>query len=62
MEYIICLITNCPDQETAKRVANEAQGMIDHFGVDTFLKLVDFMKAHPDMVQVGLGMIGVNSK
>ena len=36
--------------------------MIDHFGVDTFLKLVDFMKAHPDMVQVGLGMIGVNGK
>lgn len=57
-EYVIQLQLPAPDKETAKKVADEAQAMIDQFGYDVFLRGVSFMRTHPEMVNVALGMIG----
>lgn len=49
-----------PNIETAKRVANEAQRLIDVYGYYNFLNLVEFMKQNPNMVQLGLNLINKN--
>ena len=43
-----------PNLEVAKRVADEAQRLIDIYGYYNFLNLVEFMKQNPSMVQMGL--------
>lgn len=43
--------------EVAKRVADEAQRLIDIYGYYNFLNLVEFMKQNPSMVQMGLSLI-----
>lgn len=40
-----------------KRVADEAQRLIDIYGYYNFLNLVEFMKQNPSMVQMGLSLI-----
>ncbi len=56
-EFKIQLILPAPNANVAKEVADEAQALIDQFGYEAFLNGVAFMKAHPDMVDVALGMI-----
>lgn len=56
-EYTIQVSLVAPDKEVAKQVANEAQALIDQFGYEQFLKLVNFIKHNPNMVQMGLRMI-----
>lgn len=56
-EYKIQLILPAPSQEAAKQVANEAQALIDRFGGDTFLRVCDFIKKNPQIVQTALKMI-----
>lgn len=56
-EYTISLQVPAPDVDTAKEVANEAQALIDQFGVEIFLKAVAYAKSHPTMVQVAISMI-----
>ena len=46
-----------PNLEVAKRVADEAQRLIDIYGYYNFLNLVEFMKQNPSMVQMGLRKI-----
>lgn len=46
-----------PNLEVAKRVADEAQRLIDIYGYYNFLNLVEFMKQNPSMVQMGLSLI-----
>lgn len=46
-----------PDIEVAKRVADEAQRLIDIYGYYNFLNLVEFMKQNPNMVRMGLNLI-----
>lgn len=53
--------TNCPNLEVAKRVADEAQRLIDIYGYYNFLNLVEFMKQNPSMVQMGLSLINKNN-
>lgn len=55
--YHIVLVLEAPNEESAKRVATEAQHLIDMFGGNTFLRAVEFMKTHPDMLNMALGMI-----
>lgn len=43
-----------PNLEVAKRVADEAQRLIDIYGYYNFLNLVEFMKQNPSMVQRGI--------
>lgn len=55
-----------PNLEVAKRVADEAQRLIDIYGYDiygyyNFLNLVEFMKQNPSMVQMGLSLINKNN-
>lgn len=55
-----------PNLEVAKRVADEAQRLIDTYLIDTygyynFLNLVEFMKQNPSMVQMGLSLINKNN-
>jgi hypothetical protein len=54
-----------PNLEVAKRVADEAQRMIDIYGYYNFyynfLNLVEFMKQNPSMVQMGLSLINKNN-
>lgn len=57
IEYKIQVSLPAPNLEIAKKVANEAQGLIDTFGYYQFLNLVEFMKANPSMVQMGLRLI-----
>lgn len=47
-----------PNLEVAKRVADEAQRLIDIYN---FLNLVEFMKQNPSMVQMGLSLINKNN-
>lgn len=47
--------------EVAKRVADEAQRLIDIYGYYNFLNLVEFMKQNPSMVQMGLSLINKNN-
>lgn len=56
-DYKIQIILPAPDREIAKRVANEAQALVDQFGYENFLNLADFIRTNPDMVRVGLSMI-----
>lgn len=56
-EYHIALSLEAPNPEYAKRVADEAQALIDRFGPDTFLRAVEFLKNNPQMVNMALGMI-----
>lgn len=49
-----------PNIEIAKRVANEAQRLIDIYGYYNFLNLVEFMRQNPSMVQMGLRLINKN--
>lgn len=50
-----------PNLEVAKRVADEAQRLIDiHRYLSDFLNLVEFMKQNPSMVQMGLSLINKN--
>lgn len=49
-----------PNIEIAKRVANEAQRLIDIYGYYNFLNLVEFMRQNPSMVQMGLKLINKN--
>lgn len=46
-----------PNLEVAKRVADEAQRLIDIYEYYNFLNLVEFMKQNPSMVQMGLSLI-----
>lgn len=46
-----------PNLEVAKRVADEAQRLINIYGYYNFLNLVEFMKQNPSMVQRGLSLI-----
>lgn len=47
--------------EVAKRVADEAQRLIDIYGYYNFLNLVEFMKQNPSMVQMGqMGLSLIN--
>lgn len=54
-----------PNLEVAKRVADEAQRLIDIYGyynfLNHFLNLVEFMKQNPSMVQMGLSLINKNN-
>lgn len=51
-----------PNLEVAKRVADEAQRLIDIYGyLSDFLNLVEFMKQNPSMVQMGLSLINKNN-
>lgn len=51
-----------PNLEVAKRVADEAQRLIDiHRYLSDFLNLVEFMKQNPSMVQRGLSLINKNN-
>lgn len=55
-----------PNLEVAKRVADEAQRLIDIYGYYNFLNLVEFMKVefmkqNPSMVQMGLSLINKNN-
>lgn len=50
-----------PNLEVAKRVADEAQRLIDIYGYYNFLNLVEFMKQNPSMVQMGLSLINKNN-
>lgn len=51
-----------PNLEVAKRVADEAQRLIDiHRYLSDFLNLVEFMKQNPSMVQMGLSLINKNN-
>lgn len=51
-----------PNLEVAKRVADEAQRLIDNiYGYYNFLNLVEFMKQNPSMVQMGLSLINKNN-
>lgn len=61
-EYTIALKLTAPNKELASEVADKAQILIDKYGGDTFLKAVDFMDKHPDMLSIALGMIGVNKQ
>lgn len=56
-EYTIALTLKAPNTEYAKRVADEAQALIDRFGGGTFLRAVEFIKNHPDVLNMALGMI-----
>lgn len=56
-EYTIALTLTAPSSDHAKRVANEAQALIDRFGGGTFLKAVEFIKNNPHMLDMALGMI-----
>lgn len=47
-----------PNLEVAKRVADEAQRLIDIYG---YYNLVEFMKQNPSMVQMGLSLINKNN-
>lgn len=49
-----------PNLEVAKRVADEAQRLIDIYGYYNFLNPVEFMKQNPSMVQMGLSLIKIN--
>lgn len=59
------LLSKCnyklPILEVAKRVADEAQRLIDIYGYYNFLNLVEFMKQNPSMVQMGLSLINKNN-
>lgn len=57
-EYTIALTLVAPDKESAKRVADEAQALIDEFGGETFLRAVEFIKNNPGMLRMALNMIG----
>ena len=57
-EYTIALTLAAPSKEYAKKVADEAQALIDRFGGDTFLRAVEFMKNNPNMVNIALNMMG----
>lgn len=56
-----------PNLEVAKRVADEAQRLIDIYGYYNFLdhynflNLVEFMKQNPSMVQMELSLINKNN-
>lgn len=52
-----------PNLEVAKRVADEAQRLIDIYiyRYYNFLNLVEFMKQNPSMVQMGLSLINKNN-
>jgi hypothetical protein len=55
-----------PNLEVAKRVADEAQRLIDIYEYYNFLNLVEFMlvefmKQNPSMVQMGLSLINKNN-
>lgn len=51
-----------PNLEVAKRVADEAQRLIDiHRYLSDFLNLVEFMKQNSSMVQMGLSLINKNN-
>lgn len=52
---------NLANLEVAKRVADEAQRLIDIYGYYNFLNLVEFMKQNPSMVQMGLSLINKNN-
>ena len=52
---------NLANLEVAKRVADEAQSLIDIYGYYNFLNLVEFMKQNPSMVQMGLSLINKNN-
>lgn len=56
-EYTIALTLRAPSPDHAKKVANEAQSLIDQFGGGTFLRAVEFMKNNPEVVNMALGMI-----
>lgn len=56
-EFTIQLSLPAPDAEIAKKVANEAQLLINQFGYRQFLKLVEFMKNNPQAVSFGLTLI-----
>lgn len=56
-EYKIQLTLPAPSPEAAKRVANEAQALIDQFGGETFLRACAFIKQNPQAVQMALNMI-----
>lgn len=58
-EYTIALTLVAPNKESAKRVADEAQSLIDEFGGETFLRAVEFIKNNPSMLRMALNMIGV---
>lgn len=56
-EYKIQLILSARNEKMAKEVADEAQALIDRYGSITFLRLVDYMKRNPGMVDMALNMI-----
>lgn len=49
-----------PNLEVAKRVADEAQRLIDIYGYYNFLNLVEFMKQNPSMVHETESQYGSN--
>ncbi len=49
-----------PNLEVAKRVADEAQRLIDIYGYYNFLNLVEFMKQNPSMVQINKNNAEIN--
>ena len=57
-EYTIALTLKAPNRDYAKKVADEAQALMDEFGGDTFLMAVEFLKNNPNMMKMALGMIG----
>lgn len=56
-EFTIALTILAPNETVAKNIATEAQHLVDIYGTDTFLRAVEFIKRHPDMVNIALGMI-----
>lgn len=60
-DFTIQLTLPAPNAEVAKRVADEAQRLIDIYGYYNFLNLVEFMKQNPSMVQMGLSLINKNN-
>ena len=56
-EFTISLKVPAPDANVAKEVANEAQALIDQFGVEIFLKAVSYAKRNPGIVQFAMSML-----
>ena len=55
--FRIQLALPAPNIDIAQEVANKAQVLINQFGDDQFLNLVDFMQKNPGAVSFGLNLI-----
>lgn len=56
-EFTISLQVSAPDAKVAKQVADEAQALIDQFGIEIFLKAVAYVKSHPNAVQIAMSIL-----